>query len=140
MRNAAREAALNIVFAQQFNTDCLDALKKRIFKQFKLEKEDDLLFAEDLIATVEEHRAELIQGIEEACHHYKENRINPTDKSILLIALAEIRYFDEIPPVVSVSEATGLAKKYSTEKSADFVNGMLSGVINQKDGATNENH
>ena len=140
MRNAAREAALNIVFAQQFNTDCLDALKKRIFKQFKLEKEDDLLFAEDLIATVEEHRAELIQGIEEACHHYKENRINPTDKSILLIALAEIRYFDEIPPVVSVSEATGLAKKYSTEKSADFVNGVLSGVINQKDGATNENH
>ncbi len=140
MRNAAREAALNIVFAQQFNTDCLDALKKRIFKQFKLEKEDDLLFAEDLIATVEEHRAELIQGIEEACHHYKENRINPTDKSILLIALAEIRYFDEIPPVVSVSEATGLAKKYSTEKSADFVNGVLSGVINKKDGESDENH
>lgn len=131
MRNAAREAALNIVFAQQFNTDCLDALKKKVFKQFQLEKDEDLLFACDLIATVEEHREELIAGIEEACHHYKENRINPTDKSILLIAMAEIRYFDEIPNVVSVSEATGLAKKYSTEKSADFVNGVLSGVINK---------
>ena len=43
MRNAAREAALNIVFAQQFNTDCLDNLKKKVFKQFKLEKEDDVL-------------------------------------------------------------------------------------------------
>ena len=52
--------------------------------------------------------------------------------------LAEIRYFDEIPPVVSVSEATGLAKKYSTEKSADFVNGVLSGIINKKEGNTNE--
>lgn len=132
MRNAAREAALNIIFAQQFNTDCLDSLKKKVFKQFKLEKDDDILFAADLIATVEEHRDELIQGIEEACHHYKENRINRTDKSILLIAMAEIRYFDEIPPVVSVSEATGLARKYSTEKSADFVNGVLSGVINTK--------
>ena len=131
MRNAAREAALNIVFAQQFNTDCLDALKKKVFKQFQLEKDEDLLFACDLIATVEEHREELIAGIEEACHHYKENRINPTDKSILLIAMAEILYFDEIPNVVSVSEATGLAKKYSTEKSADFVNGVLSGVINK---------
>ena len=131
MRNAAREAALNVVFAQQFNTDCLDVLKKKVFKQFKLEKDDDLLFACDLIATVEEHRAELIQGIEDACHHYKENRINPTDKSILLIAMAEIRYFDDIPPIVSVSEAAGLARKYSTETSADFVNGVLAGIINK---------
>lgn len=134
MRNVAREAALNIVFAQQFNTDYIDALKKKVFKQFKLEKEEDLAFANDLIKTVEEHRAELIAGIEKACHHYMENRINPTDKSILLIAMAEIKYFNEIPPVVSVSEATGLARKYSTERSADFVNGVLSGVINKKVG------
>ena len=132
MRNVAREAALNIIFAQQFNSDFIDALTKKVFKQFKLEKDEDILFAKDLIATVEEHRAELIASIEDACHHYKENRINPTDKSILLIAMAEIRYFDDIPPVVSVSEATGLARKYSTEKSADFVNGVLSGVINKK--------
>ncbi len=131
MRNAAREAALNIIFAQQFNTDCMDTLKRKIFRQFKLEKDDDILFATDLIATVEEHREELIKGIEDACHHYKENRMNPTDKSILLIAMAEINYFDDIPPIVSVSEATGLARKYSTEKSADFVNGVLSGVINK---------
>lgn len=131
MRNSAREAALNIIFAQQFNSDCMDALKRKIYKQFGLEKEEDLLFAADLVATVEEHRAELIAGIEEACHHYRENRINPTDKSILLIAMAEIKYFDDIPPIVSVSEATGLARKYSTETSADFVNGVLSGVINK---------
>ncbi len=138
MRNTAREAALNIIFAQQFNTDFIDALKRKVYKQFKLEKEEDLAFANALIATVEEHRAELIEGIENACHHYMENRINPTDKSILLIAMAEIKYFNEIPPVVSVSEATGLARKYSTERSADFVNGVLSGVINKKAEQTDE--
>lgn len=132
MRNAAREAALNIIFAQQFNSDCMDSLQKKIFKQFGLlDNEADLMFALDLIAKVNEHRAELIKGIEEACHHYRENRINPTDKSILLIAMAEIKYFDDIPPVVSVSEAAGLARKYSTETSADFVNGVLAGVINK---------
>ena len=131
MRNSAREAALNIIFAHQFNSDCMDALKKKIYKQFGLDKDEDLLFAAYLVATVEEHRAELIAGIEEACHHYRENRINPTDKSILLIAMAEIKYFDDIPPIVSVSEATGLARKYSTETSADFVIGVLSGVINK---------
>lgn len=132
MRNEAREAALNIIFAQQFNSDCMDALKKKIYKQFGLlDKEDDLMFATDLVATVEEHYEELLKGIEDACHHYRADRINPTDKSIMLIAMAEIRYFDDIPPVVSVSEATGLARKYSTETSADFVNGVLSGVINK---------
>lgn len=132
MRNAAREAALNIIFAKQFNSDCMDSLQKKIYKQFALlDKEDDLLFATDLVATVEEHFDELLAGIEAACHHYRADRINPTDKSILLIAMAEINYFDEIPPVVSVSEATGLARKYSTETSADFVNGVLSGVINK---------
>lgn len=131
MRNAAREAALNIIFAKQFNSDCMDALKKKIYKQFGLENDDDLLFATDLVATVEEHYEDLIKGIEDACHHYRADRINPTDKSILLIAMAEIKYFNDIPNVVSVSEAAGLAKKYSSETSADFVNGVLSGVINK---------
>ena len=130
MRNAAREAALNIIFARQFNTDNMDALKKKIYKQFALE-EDDLLFSADLVATVEEHYDELLSEIEGACHHYRADRINPMDKTILLIAMAEIKYFDDIPPVVSVSEAAGLARKYSTDTSADFVNGVLAGVINK---------
>lgn len=131
MRSNAREAALNIIFARQFNSECSDTFKKKIYRQFSLEKDEDLLFAADLVATVEEHREELIAKIEDASHHYRANRINPTDKSILLLAMAEICYFDDIPPVVSVSEAAGLARKYSTETSADFVNGVLAGVINK---------
>ena len=130
MRNSAREAALTIIFAQQFNEECNDSFRKNVYKQFGLTKEEDLRFAKELVSAVEKNREELIAGIEEACHHYRENRINPTDKSILLIAMAEIRYFDDIPPVVSGSEATGLARKYSTDTSAEFVNGVLAGVIN----------
>ena len=131
MRTAAREAALNVVFAQQFNTDCMETLVKKVFKQFELKSQEDIRFATALINAVDKNRAELIAGIEKACHHYLENRINPMDKSILLIAMAEIKYFDDIPPVVSVSEAAGLARKYSTDTSADFVNGVLAGVINK---------
>ena len=131
MRNNAREAALNIIFAKQFNSECSDTFKKKVYKQFGLQKDEDLLFAADLVAAVEEHGDELLAKIEDASHHYRANRINPTDKSILLIARAEICYFDDIPPVVSVSEAAGLARKYSTETSADFVNGLLAGIINK---------
>ena len=130
MRNSAREAALNIIFAQQFNNEGDTAFRKKIYKQFELTN-DDILFSEDLVECVFEHWDELIEGIEQACHHYRENRINPMDKTVLLIAMAEIKYFDNIPAVVSVSEAVGLAKKYSTDTSADFVNGVLAGVINK---------
>ncbi len=130
MRNSAREAALNIIFAQQFNDECDASFRKKIYKQFELTNED-IEFSADLVDCVFEHWNELIEGIENACHHYRENRINPMDKTVLLIAMAEIKYFDEIPAVVSVSEAVGLAKKYSTDTSADFVNGVLAGVINK---------
>lgn len=130
MRNSAREAALNIIFAKQFDTDVDAAFRKKIYKQFEL-SEEGMEFAAELVDTVCAHWQELIDGIEEACHHYRENRINPTDKAVLLIAMAEIKYFADIPPVVSVSEAAGLARKYSTDTSADFVNGVLAGVINR---------
>ena len=60
----------------------------------------------------------------------EEDTAFPVDRAILLIALAEIKYAEDVPNVVSVNEAAGLAAKYSTENSASFVNGVLAGVIN----------
>ena len=131
MRNQAREAALSVIFSEQFGVDCSDAFKEKVYKNFDLTKADDLAFAKALVEAVEEHEEELKQKIDEACQHYHVDRINRMDKTILLIAMAEILYFEEIPGVVSVSEAAGLARKYSTEASVDFVNGVLAGVINQ---------
>ena len=130
MRTLAREAALNIIFAQQFNDETDSAFRKKVYKQFGL-TEEGVAFATSLVEVVLKNWEVLIAGIEDACHHYLENRINPMDKTILLIAMAEIQFFDDIPPVVSVSEAAGLARKYSTDTSADFVNGVLAGVINK---------
>lgn len=135
MRNDCREAVMCVLFAEQFNSDgCTKEFKNRVYKKFNIEKEEDVSFADKLLSVISEHRAEVIGTIESASHHYLENRIFPLDKCVLMIAVAEILYFDdkEIPPVVSVSEATNLAKKYSGDTAADFVNGVLSGIINKK--------
>ena len=47
----------------------------------------------------------------------------------MLLGLAEIRYCDDVPPLVSLSEAANLARKYSTENSANFVSGVLGGFV-----------
>ena len=135
MRNDCREAVMCVLFAQQFNSEgCTKAFIDGVYKKFNLERAEDLAFANKLLSVVGEHRAEIIEKIESASHHYLENRIFPLDKCVLMIAVAEILYFDdkEIPPVVSVSEAVNLAKKYSGDTAADFVNGVLSGIINKK--------
>ena len=60
MRNSAREAALTILFAQQFNESVTEAFKKSVYKQFELVKEEDLQFAKELIAVVEKNLQENI--------------------------------------------------------------------------------
>ena len=130
MRTQARETVFKLIFAQQFQNECPQAFRNALYRTDKL-NEEDRAFAERLFAAVSEHSAELSAVLAEKVQRFSEARIYPADKAALLIALAEIKYFDDIPPVVSVSEAVALASKYSTERSADFVNGVLGGVINQ---------
>ena len=60
-----------------------------------------------------------------------DHRVCPVEDAARLSCLAGVRYREGIHPVVSVSEATVIGRKYSTEKSADFVNGVLGGIINK---------
>lgn len=131
MRSDAREAAFQIIFAQLFHEDCSDRFKTAIYNKENL-NEEERAFAMRLISLVEEHRGELQSALNERITRFAEYRVYLADKAALLIALAEINYCDDIPPVVSVNEAVGLARKYSTENSANFVNGVLAGVINHE--------
>ena len=53
------------------------------------------------------------------------------DLSILRLALTEIRYIDTIPVSVSINEAVNLAKKFSTDKSSSFINGVLGNAVKE---------
>lgn len=57
------------------------------------------------------------------------SRLSPVDRSILRLAVYQLTSCPEIPPKVIINEAIELAKKYSTEKSGPFVNGVLDAVL-----------
>ena len=130
MRSDAREAAFKIIFADLFGGDGERNFRAALYRQAHL-SEEECAFAERIVDAFLRHKEELSAQVSAAVTNYAENRIYPADRVALLLALAEIRYLDDVPPVVSVSEATALARKYSTERSADFVNGVLGGIINQ---------
>lgn len=131
MRTNAREAAFKILFAAQFNDEVEET--KRSLISFEELNENDMAYLNGVISSVNEHKAEFAKMIDERSRLFPESRLFPADRSILLIAIAEILYFDDIPSAVSVNEAANIASKYSSEKSATFISGILSEIIREHD-------
>jgi N utilization substance protein B len=86
------------------------------------------LFAEPLIQGVLEHREELDEVIKKHAQNWELHRIAAVDRNILRLAIFEMLHRDDIPPVVSINEAVDIAKKFSTQDSGKFVNGILDKV------------
>jgi N utilization substance protein B len=82
-------------------------------------------FTRELVEGVEEHREELDAEIGSLAKGWKLDRIAALEKSILRVALYEIRYRDDIPDEVAIDEAVSLAKRYCGADAPGFVNGIL---------------
>lgn len=126
MRRDSREAVYKILYANLF-CDNDETFEGDIMTEMKL-SDDDKQFAEALLNAVKEHKQELEEIISGHAHGYKFERIFSTDKCALYLAVAELKYFPDIPPVVSIDEALFLVRKYSTEESLNFVNGILASI------------
>lgn len=126
MRTQARESVLKILYARTINPLQEDSLKRGLFKNLE---ESAFDFASQLLELIDGHEEKILSVIDDNITNFKEDRLYPVDRIILMIAVAEILYIDEIPAAVSASEASDLAEKYSTERSANLVGGVLSGVI-----------
>lgn len=126
MRTKAREVAFQVVFASRFG-EVEKGLKSALYKKENLNK-DDIEYCDKVLSLVAEHEKDFAQIIDERSVAFPETRLFPTDKSVLLVALAEILHMPDIPHAVSVNEAANIASKYSSEKSASFVSGILSEV------------
>jgi len=128
-RRKAREIALRALYALELSQNPLD----NIVEEMILRRGEDratLLFAEQLVRRTVEHLKEFDQKIREKAINWDFDRIAVLDKLILRMAICEFLYFEDIPPKVTINEAIEVAKKYSTEKSGSFINGILDSVLN----------
>ncbi len=74
------------------------------------------------------HLPEIDERIRRYCENYEFRRISPVDRNVLRLAIYEMLYRDDIPPVVSINEAIELAKTFGGAESGRFVNGILDRV------------
>ena len=85
-------------------------------------------FADGLIRGTLEHQQQADETICKFTKNWEISRLAVVDRNVLRMAIYEIMFRDDIPPVVSINEAVDIAKKFSTEQSGRFVNGILDKV------------
>ena len=85
-------------------------------------------FALNLVEGVLRHRPETDERISRYAENYELNRLAVVDRNILRLAIYEMLHRMDIPPVVSINEAIEIAKRFGSEESSRFVNGILDRV------------
>ena len=126
MRNDARENAFKLIFESLFHEYDEQLSKENLTV---LKKEDDNKFFEDIMKNFNEHKELLKEEIEKHLKNFEYDRLFKIDLAIIYLAVTEIK-FCETPKAVAINEALELAKKYSTEKSSKFINGLVSAIVN----------
>ncbi len=103
---------------------------ERLEADFLIDWDDEnRKFTFELLQKAEEHDGFAVELIERFSQNWELGRIAHIDRITLKIAIAELLSFPEIPPKVTINEAIEIVKKYSTEKSGTFVNGILDAVL-----------
>jgi transcription antitermination protein NusB len=141
-RKASREVAMKLLYQFEFQNDN----KEEQIMDAQIEEglhQKDMEYVRDVVGGVHQHISSIDEQIEKNAKGWKLARISKVDLSILRLALYEIHQRKDIPYNVTVNEAVELAKKYSSEDSGAFINGILGSVtkgmvLPNQEGSTNQ--
>ncbi|MCD6205114.1 MAG: transcription antitermination factor NusB [Candidatus Marinimicrobia bacterium] len=128
-RRLARETALQAMYAQEISGDSIKVVETNIIDNSEELPEELKSFARQIFQSTTLHKKELDQYIKAKSENWDFERIAVIDRLVIRMAICEFLYFDDIPPKVSISEAIEIAKRFSTDDSSAFVNGILDAVL-----------
>ena len=125
-RRQLRENVFKMLFRVEFHDD-KELPEQLILFEDELEpiSEDEEIYMTNKYKDIYAHIEELDAAINEVSKGWKTIRMGKVDLTLIRLAVYEIRFEEEIPVKVSINEAVELAKKYGTDDSPAFVNGIL---------------
>ena len=128
MRTQAREKAFQLIFERLFVKENY-GFDEEFFASLK--KEEDKDYAKELINNFAQNMSSLQNIVSENLLNYDISRVYKVDLALIYLALTDIKYC-QTPPQVAINETLELAKRFSTEKSSRFINGVLSSILKKK--------
>ncbi|KAB2881361.1 transcription antitermination factor NusB [bacterium] len=124
-RREARETVLQVLYAYEFSQDPINKIVEDVCGPFT---DQTMAFIKKLVACAVKHREVLDNHIKSRTQNWDFERIAMIDRLLLRIGICEFLHFEDIPPKVSINEVIEISKRYSTDKSSKFVNGILDSV------------
>jgi transcription antitermination protein NusB len=132
-RRRAREYALQILFQMEFETGGADEVLRMFWERDDPPSQPIREYAEWLVRTVLENRSDLDGFLQEASDNWRLSRMAVVDRNILRMAVCELLNAPDLVPAIVINEAIEIARKYSGDQAAVFVNGVLDAVRKKKD-------
>ena len=130
-RRRSRELALQVLY--QWDITGHDAAKALVQLEDPFSPahgKDE--FAERIVLGVLAHREEIDRFVEHYSDHWRLERMTVIDRNLLRLATFELLYCDDIPPKVTLNEAIDLGKRFGSEESSAFINGILDRILKEK--------
>ena len=131
-RRNARERALQILFQLEFDETPPDLIFLKYWQDRNV-SEDERLHCENLVKGIAAHRTRLDEIIQSVSENWRVSRMVLVDRNILRIAAYEMFWGERLAPGIAINEALEIAKKYSGEQSAKFINGILDALSRRSD-------
>jgi len=126
-RTRARERALQALYQIDVAAEGIDEALGRFWKSFEPVEREVMDLAEALVRGVAEHRRVIDDTIERISTNWRLDRMAKVDRNVLRLAVYELLRTD-VPVKVVINEAIELGKKFGSESSGAFVNGVLDRV------------
>ncbi len=126
-RRRLREKVLQILYAYELSNNSLDLMFDELLQEVSDEESKE--FVKSLTLLTIKHREEYDEMIKQVVKNWEIERIAIIDRLLIRMATCEMLHFPEIPPKVSINEVIEIAKRYSTEQSDKFINGVLDAIL-----------
>jgi transcription antitermination protein NusB len=126
-----REIVLQLLFSYEFQSDSDDELLAVLMKEHKVTK-NSIRKAQELAKKIIANKEQVDALIKKVSYAYDLDRIHSVERNILRVLLFEHFIDKSLPDKVAVAEAMRLAKKFSTEDAAGFVQALISALLKQE--------
>jgi N utilization substance protein B len=126
-RRTARELALQILYAMEISGQNAQESFSRIMECFE-HKQGDWEYTRQILFGVEKHREQIDRVIQQCSENWRLHRMACVDRNLLRLSVFELMFCPDIPKKVAINEAVELGKKYGSEDTGAFVNGVLDRV------------
>jgi len=124
-RRKAREVALQLLYQLDLREEAQPAAYETEFWEHHPADGDTQRFASTLVRGAKDHQGEVDGLITQYTEHWDLERMAAVDRNILRLAVYELLWHPEVPAKVAINEAIEIAKKFGTQESGRFINGIL---------------